>query len=136
VNNPSDIAAFSSVLRRTTPDFNARMRNKIHLLEILKKAGIWLLDASIVGINEQKNSVRGRIILHCWRNFMRPELQLLSPMPEHIIIIGEGVAKSIGEEVGKLGIEHTVVPQPQAHLPGGYSAYYDQCFETCSRFRD
>src|SRR2546426_889327 len=64
LNNPSDKPAFSSVLRKTTRDFNERMRKTFQLLEDLKRNGIWLLDASIVGVNEQKGPIRNKILLN------------------------------------------------------------------------
>jgi|SRR2546421_612232 len=136
LNNPTDKTTFSSVLRKTTPDFNARMKKKIRLLEDLKKHGIWLLDASIVGVNEQKDPIWTRIVRHSWSNHTRSVLENLNPTPEHIIIVGEGVEKTLGDEVRGLGIAHSVVPQPQARLRDGYSNYHAKCFEICSRFRN
>ncbi len=136
LNNPSDTVNFSAILRRTTPDFDDRIRKKIHLLEELKRHGIWLLDASIVGVNEEKGPIRKRIVTYSWRNHTRPILEELDPTPKHVIIVGEGVKKMIEGELHELGMEPSDVPQPQAHLRGGYSRYHNQIFETCSRFRN
>ncbi len=64
LNNPTKGPTFSSILRKTTPEFDERMKNKIRLLEDLKRCGVWLVDVSIVGVNEQKDPLRRRIIEH------------------------------------------------------------------------
>jgi hypothetical protein len=45
-----------------TRDKNRRIANKILLLQQLKRVGVWLVDASIVGINERDPNLKSRIV--------------------------------------------------------------------------
>lgn len=127
---------FAPILKSSTPDFTQRIKNKIQLLSSLKKAGIWLMDASIVGVNGLDTTTKDRILRYCWKRYTGPRMENLEPLSKHLIVIGAGVGQTLKDEIERLGIEYTVIPQPQAHLAGGYSEYYQRCFEICSRFRN
>ena len=94
------------------------------------------MDASVVGINGLEPTIKAKVLQHCWKNYVGPRLEGLDPSPRHIIVIGAGVERTLRDQIDGLGIEHSMILQPQAHLVGGYSQYYEKCFETCSKFRD
>jgi len=130
-------SGFPTILKHSTPDFKQRIENKIRLLKTLKEAGIWLIDASIVGINGTSEPAKTNVLLQSWKNYTGPRIKSLSPTLKHIIVIGTGVEKTLMNEIQRLGIEHSVIPQPNARLTGGYpSKHYETCFKTCSKFRN
>ena len=95
------------------------------------------MDSSIVGINGINEPAKTSILLHCWKNYVGPRLMSLSPTLKHIIVIGTGVERTLGNRIARFGIEHSVIQQPNARLAGGYpSKYYKTCLETCSKFRE
>jgi hypothetical protein len=63
----TDRAQFKPILGTT--DFGERVRNKIRLLEDMKKRGIWLLDTSIIGlyglVPKPSGEVLSKIIKPC-----------------------------------------------------------------------
>ena len=130
-------SGFPSILKHSTPDFKQRIENKIRLLKTLKERGIWLMDASIVGINGINELAKTNVLLHCWKNYVGPRVKSLSPALKHVIVIGTGVERTLGNRIARFGIEHSVIQQPNARIAGGYpSKYYKTCFETCSKFRE
>lgn len=133
--NPISDDTDPPILRRCTPDFDQRMGEKISLLSSLREAGIWLVDASIVGIAGEEAATKATVLRHCWKNYAGPKLRSLDPQPKHIIVIGSGVEKTLRSEIQHLGIDHSLIMQPNARLHGGYSEYYRRCFEICSKFR-
>lgn len=86
------------------------------ILNKMKEKGIWLLDASIVGlyrsgIKNYKKIVK-RTIKICWKNHL---LNIINePQPKHIIVIGKEVENILDSELRKTRIPFTTVPQPQA----------------------
>lgn len=48
-------------------------------------------------------------------------------------MIGTRVWKALGDDLHDLGLNSDVIPQPQAHLRGGYGEYYKKCFDICSK---
>ena len=93
------------------------------------------MDASIVGINGPgvDPASKAKIIRHCW-SLTRQELEKLDPRPKHIILIGKGVERALDNEIERLGIEHSLIPQPQAHIVGGFLDQFHKCFEICSKY--
>ncbi len=134
--NPISDDSDPPILRRCTPNFDQRMGEKIALLSNLREAGIWLVDASIVGIAGEEMATKAIILRHCWKTYTGQKLRNLDPQPKHIIIIGAGVEKTLKSEIDKLAVDHSLVVQPNARLSGGYSEYYWRCFEICSKFRN
>ena len=132
LNQVSSNDNFRSILHSTPAA--ERISNKIELLSRLKRAGVWLMDASVVGINHMKNlTMRRRVLKKCW-NYTHSVLQDLDPKPEHIIVIGCFVKKALKEQIDSLGINWTVIPQPQAHLPApGYRQFYNIYYQICTR---
>lgn len=130
----SGVSGFPTILKHSTPDFKRRIKNKIRLLKSLKESGIWLMDASIVGINGTSEPTKTNVLLQSWKNYTGPTVKSLSPTLKHIIVIGAGVERTIRNEIERLGIRHSVIPQPNARLTGGYpSKHYETCFEICSK---
>ncbi len=135
LNQISNNRDFGPVLQSTP--FDRRIANKVGLLSKLKEAGIWLIDASIVGVNHLKHAAtRKKLLRYCWQ-YTRPLIEDLDPTPEHLIVIGRLVERSLRKEIASMKIGYTILPQPQAHLPApGYFPYYKTYYETCSKFRN
>jgi hypothetical protein len=130
-------SCFPTILKQSTPDFKQRIENKIRLLKVLQGAGIWLLDASIVGINSTSEPAKTSVLLQSWKNYTGPRLKSLSSTLKHVIVIGTGVKKTLMSEIQRLGVEHSVIPQPNARIAGGYpSKHYKTCFGICSKLRN
>jgi hypothetical protein len=121
------------VLRKSTKNFDQRMMKKISLLTSLKKAGVWLVDASIVGIAGEAKGIRSEVLQHCWRTHVGPTLEELNPKPRHVIVVGKGVNDTLGDEIDRVDPEHSVIMQPNAHVTGGYRDY-PKCFHACAKF--
>ncbi len=132
VNDVSDKQGFAPILKSMTRNRDQRLRNKIHLLAKLKDAGIWLVDASIIGINEESPDLKKRVLLRSWEMYTGPLVRELSP--RLIIVIGKGVEKTLRSRIDDLGIPHEVIPQPQGWRKPGYSRFYRRCYDLCSRF--
>ncbi len=124
---------FGPILRSYTENAKERIDNKIRLLRDLQAAGIWLVDASFVGINGLANDTKSRILRISWQCRVGPLLKWLDPKPEHIIVIGTAVKNTLYDGLRTLGVERTEIPQPQAHIRGGYWRHYHQCFDACSK---
>ena len=112
--NRNDLG-FGKILKSETPITSIRLRNKVNVLQEMKNRGIWLLDASIVGIykSETKMSqeVKEKIITTCWDAHI--ENVILESQPKHIIVIGKGVEKILKQSLDSLRISYTALPQPQ-----------------------
>ena len=135
LNQVSSSEDFGPILRSTPTQ--ERIANKIELLSGLKQAGIWLIDASIVGINRLKDpNARRRVLEYC-ESYTIPILQGLKPSLEHVIIIGATARDALRSKITSLGIGSTPFPQPQARIPmPGYFQYYKSYFEVCSKFKN
>jgi hypothetical protein len=103
--------------RRATPDSDARIAKKVRLLRALRRRGIWLLDASIVGINGLEPGLKREATRVSWETYVGPRIAALNPRPERIIVIGAAVAEAVfgsrGREGVWSGIPYEVVNQPQ-----------------------
>lgn len=106
--------------RKMTPDFEERVLMKVQLLKLLKKRGVWLLDASIVGINKLNSGLKRRSIQTSWSGYVSPLIRSLERRPEHIVVIGKGVSSSIPELGARRGTwgktPYDVISQPQDHI--------------------
>lgn len=107
---------FEKVLKIKTPSLLRRLRNKVSILQKMKERGIWLLDASIIGLYrsgiKSYNSTVKRIIEICWENHL---LNIINESQQkHIIVIGKGIENTLRSELEKNKIDFTTVPQPQA----------------------
>ena len=131
---------FNEILKTGEKDISQRLRNKVDVLTEMQNRGIWLMDASIIGLQKPPNSkkynkeerqkilrqelnksimspkVIEKIIITSWDGYIKK--QIVDARPKHIIVIGAGVEKILGERLkrldAELGIEkHSVLFQPQ-----------------------
>lgn len=115
VAESEDDLGFDKILKTGTPSLSLRLRNKVDILRKMKKKGVWLLDASIVGLygsGEKDYKVTERILGICWRNYISDIMEEANP--KHIIVIGKGVGGILNRKLRRLTIPFTVIPQPQA----------------------
>jgi hypothetical protein len=94
-----------------------RLRNKVNILQEMKRKGIWLLDASIVGIagSVTDSEVKEKIISTCWDSYIQGEI--IDSPPKHIIVVGksvEGILKWRLELLkASMKVNYSALPQPQ-----------------------
>jgi hypothetical protein len=110
-DNPQDY----KILKTGTPSFNERIKNKIALLHRLQERGIWLLDASMVGLygNDAKSDMTAcrNVIESCWDYI---DGQIEAAKPKYIIVVGKGVSEIIESQ---LKVPHETIDLPSAHKP-------------------
>jgi hypothetical protein len=114
-----------------------RLRNKVKVLQKMKGQGIWLLDASVVGLygsGKKNQRFIERIVEICWENYIANTI--LESNPKHIIIIGKGVGDIVYPKLQKLRIPFTTIPQPQARGASqwqleNYKKYQQICARYC-----
>jgi len=125
---------FAKVSVSKNPYASQRIRNKISLLEELKKQGIWLVDASIVALynNTVKPSsiMMEKIIEISWEHYISKIIQ--ESNPRRIIVIGKGVANTLKYKLNKTGIDYFVQLQPNSRLSKSeinqmFERYYQLC---------
>jgi len=139
-----------------------RLGNKVSILQEMQRRGIWLLDASIVGINRLKRKksmsqeerkkimsqevdkaimrqeVIEKIITTCWDEYIKSEI--VESQPKHIIVIGKGVARILRWRLELLkassGTTHLVLPQPQGNRVNSEQQLetYREYQRTCSKY--
>lgn len=136
INKVESNESFSPVLKSGTKSAPERIRNKIKLLLELKKQGIWLVDASIIALYNKgikpSNDVFNEVIKTSWNHYTKH--LILDANPNHVIIVGKGVAKNIESSLSSIvsNKNYTIIPQPQAHLPAeehlsNFQKYYSIC---------
>lgn len=118
--DPNDQSGLS-LLGKSLSARHDRLDAKIRLLQRLKRRGVWLVDASVVGIYRGSGSSRATndrdLMSESWRGYVNDVIQ--EARPAHVICIGKGVANAVGKEIRAImGNRYTVIPQPQARLPG------------------
>jgi hypothetical protein len=110
---------FQNILKGKT-SLLQRLRNKVNVLQEMKRRGIWLLDASIVGIAGTVTDfkIKEKIISTCWDAYLQKVI--IDSKPKHIIVIGkgnhsvEGILKWRIELLkASLGLTYSVLYQPQ-----------------------
>lgn len=128
--NPANSQNYK-VLKTGTPNFMERMRDKIALLRNLQEKGIWLLDASIVGLygNDAKEDLAAcnKIIDICWVNYIESQIQ--SAQPKYIVVIGKGVENIVGR---RFKVHHEAIDLPTTYkaaeeLRADYRRYSEIC---------
>ena len=133
-NNPiTALSDFSPILSQTQSE--TRIRNKIQLLYELKANGIWLVDASIVGLYKdgKKLPYMFSALEESWQSYTREVV--ISANPEFVICIGKGVGNIVKDDLERLYPERfTIIPQPNARLSAqehylNYQKYSRICFE-------
>lgn len=128
---------FQKVLKTGTPLFPKRLRNKVYVLREMQERGIWLLDASIVGLYRsgiKSHKTVKRIIEICWENHLVNIIK--ESQPKHIIVIGRRVENILGSELRKIKIPFATVLQPQARVDSeeqleNYKRYQRICANYC-----
>jgi hypothetical protein len=125
---------FKSILKSKT-EFDIRIK-KIKLLNSLKDRGVWLLDASIIGLylpNKPKPSYKtiDKCINICWDLLI--EDILIKENPMNLICIGKTVERVLNGKLNKMfGYNLTVLPQPSTFLKSKtrlkvLQSYFDLC---------
>ena len=103
--------------RRATPDSDTRIAKKVRLLLALRRRGIWLLDASVIGINGLEPGLKREVTRVSWDMYVAPRIAALDSKPERIIVIGAAVAEAVfgsrAREGVWSGVPYEVVNQPQ-----------------------
>ena len=136
INEVDSKESFSPILKSGTRVSSKRIKNKIDLLVDLKNRGIWLVDASIIALYNKgvkpTNEVFNEVIRTSWNNYTKQ--LILDAQPNHVIVVGKGIAKNIESSLPSLvGYNnYTVIPQPQAHLPSeehlsNFKKYHSIC---------
>ena len=78
-----------------------RLRNKLDLLNTMRGAGIWLVDASVTALYHQSTNLAGtgygKVLKASWGYYIRDVLSKCAPSA--ILIVGRGVDSAIGDEV-------------------------------------
>lgn len=136
VANSLNDLGFPRVTKKGTPSFLQRLRNKVGVLQEMKRRGVWLLDASIIGIYRaiDNQETKEKIIRVCWDEYLKDII--LESRPKHIIVIGKGVEAILRYRLDKLGISYTALPQPQGVRGSSevLSNYYGEYQKICSEF--
>lgn len=131
-----DDLGFYKVLKTKTRSFILRLHNKVNVLRKMKEKGVWLLDASIVGLyggGEKNHTITGTVIEICWKNHIADTI--LEASPKHIIVIGKGVGHVLHSKLRKLIIPFTVIPQPQARGPSEWQLEnYKKYQRICAKY--
>jgi len=136
INKVESNKSFSPILKTGTKPASERINNKIKLLIELKRQGVWLIDASIIALynkgSKPSNKVFNEVIKTSWDNYTKKLIN--DANPNHVIVIGKGVAKNIEPSLYSLvgANNYTVIPQPQAHLSSeehlsNFKKYYSIC---------
>jgi len=128
----------AEVLKYGTPYLERRLLNKVQVLRKMQDKGIWLLDASIVGLYrsgvKKHKGVFNGIIRESWLNYVQKVT--LDAHPKHIIVIGKAVEKVVSYSLRKLDFDYTSIEAPQAQLSAemqeaNYEKYRKICEEYC-----
>jgi hypothetical protein len=101
-----------------TKSGNKTLPNKVHLLNEIKQRGIWLLDASIIGVNgdhRPPKRVYREVISICWEYYIKDIMNQITP--ENVIFVGAKVSEILKERAQTIiSREPTTVPLLNAHL--------------------
>lgn len=125
---------FFDILKSKTL-FEQRIMNKVNLLKALQDKGIWLIDTSICALYHNgikpDNFKMSKAISASWLNYTKNAI--MQANPEHVIVVGRGVANNIEHELKKImGANFSVIDQPNAHLSAekhlaNFQKYYHIC---------
>jgi hypothetical protein len=136
VNKIESNKSFSKILKSRTKNDDQRILNKIELLKSLQDRGIWLVDASVMALYNSGEKPPANVIHQAirasWLGYTQNVIQEANP--DHIIVVGKGVAEIVEPSLRALGKEYTVIPQPNARLSAeehlkNYKTYYRLCNE-------
>lgn len=131
LNRVQSNSDFATVLGQTP--LPARVQNKLALLRRLKATGVWLVDASMAALYLPSRPKPALAILEAalrtsWDSYVGQVVKAASP--SHIVCVGRGVARCLGDRLTGLGVPVTAVPQPNARLSSAehlaaFQHYYD-----------
>jgi hypothetical protein len=129
-------------MKTGAPDQQQRVRNKSDLLEAMRTAGIWLVDASVTALYNHGTKLVDsedyrRVLRACWESHIRDVVCKCAPSA--VLIVGKGVDSAIGDvvrqELGR-GVEVVQINQPDARLTTEKIASDRRdCFDLCCRHR-
>jgi len=130
-NRISSADDFHPILGKTPA--RERIQNKIKILKTLKEQGIWLVDASIVGLYKDSKKIpyMFEALEESWRSYTREVVA--SVKPDHVVCIGKGVARVVEVDLKRMfPSKFTVIAQPNAFLSSeehlaNYKAYSQIC---------
>lgn len=136
--NDADLG-FQGILTGKT-QLHQRLRNKVSILQEMRRRGIWLVDASIVGIYGavKKQKVKETIITTCWDAYIKNVI--FESYPKHIIVIGKGVEGILKRRLESLkassGTTYSVLPQPQGNRGTSKEQFetYREYQRICSKY--
>jgi hypothetical protein len=128
-------ADFAPVLKSRTKNFEERISNKAKLLKSLRDKGVWLVDVSICALydggRKPSNHAMSRAIETSWSTYTKHLIETAEP--EHVIVVGKGVARVVQEDLKNInGENYSVVDQPNARLSAdehleNFRNYYRLC---------
>ncbi len=132
---------FAPILKTGNPDPRRRLAAKLDLLATLRDRGIWLADASILGLYKPgapagAKSHMAEALAVSWRHYI--STLILANRPRSIVVTGKGVFKALERELtelaGRLSVDVSCIPQPQARTVSGeeWATHYAHLFGTCS----
>jgi len=118
-NLVSDNTDFAPLLKSSTPRLTERVANKVALLRQFRDLGVWLLDTSPAALYspggwKPPQTTRKACLQVGWDYHVRQVIE--NAAPSHIVCIGRGVERALGDRLFKVGARVTLVPQPNAHL--------------------
>ena len=128
----------SKVLKTNEPNHAKRIQAKIELLQQMKMAGIWLIDASVTaiyrpGIGPIAGKSYQRVLEISWDEHVGP--LLATCRPEKVVVIGRAVGKAIGSRLRELfprANTMAVISQPNARRSSSkLLAWRQSCFDHC-----
>ncbi|MEM5787469.1 MAG: hypothetical protein AAGU11_09140 [Syntrophobacteraceae bacterium] len=99
------------------PDIAGRIARKIQLLKDLKRKGVWLVDASVVGLygnpTPPDRQTKRSAIIESWNSYTKEII--VGSNPKHVIIIGKEIANIVQDDIESIiEGEPTVIKQPNA----------------------
>jgi len=108
----------SPIQKTRTKSLVRRINNKINLLQRMKEEGVWLVDASIIGIDNKhkpKNGIYEDVIEYSWNDYIGQIVARSSPA--YVVIIGSMVRDVLESKVRRLvGDRLATIPQPAGFL--------------------
>jgi hypothetical protein len=117
VNLVDGDADFSGIQASTPPA--VRVTAKLALLQRLRDAGVWLLDASVAALYLPKRpKPASTLIAKCLQVSWDHHVARIvgEAAPAHIVCIGIGVGRALESRLAQVGARVTVLPQPNARL--------------------
>lgn len=118
--------------RRSASTAEQRLRWKLETLDRLRDRGIWLADASVVGLYAAGESlVTGRsydrVVRESWRAFVWPDVA--GDDPEQVWIIGRGVERALAGD--PVAVRARAIHQPQSRDAEEYNRGLQALVEAC-----